>query len=99
MTVQQVGNILDVNSETVRRWIRKGELKATMNSRKKGYIIDEVELEDFIRRYPKYEKRYHVIRDARLEKIRRAAKKASEVLPIILMNKALLERLREEAQA
>ena len=54
--VVEIANLLDVNEETVRRWIRSGELKSTQNSKKIGNIIDEQDLIEFVRVKPKYRK-------------------------------------------
>jgi transposase len=53
-TIKQISNILDVNSETIRRWVRTGELIGTISSRKNGYVIEEVNLIDFLDRHKKY---------------------------------------------
>ena len=47
-TVNDIAKKLFINPETVRRWIRSGELRATASSRKNGYIINEVDFNDFI---------------------------------------------------
>jgi excisionase family DNA binding protein len=48
LSVEDVANELGVNPETVRVWIRSGELVAF--SIGKGYRISRVDLDDFIRR-------------------------------------------------
>lgn len=53
-TVNDVSKMLCVNPETVRRWIRNGELISVISSRKTGNKISENALEDFIRNHPKY---------------------------------------------
>lgn len=50
----EVAQLLDVNIETVRRWIRKEELAATQTSRKEGNIITEEALRFFLSKNPKY---------------------------------------------
>ena len=37
--VQQISEALDVNPETVRRWIRSRKLKASQESKKEGNVI------------------------------------------------------------
>lgn len=53
-SVAHVANGLNVNEETVRRWIRSGKLKSTMSSRKVGCVISEQELLEFMEANPKY---------------------------------------------
>ena len=52
--IYQVSQMLDMNQETVRRWIRSGSLKASLSSRKDGYEIRPKALADFLREHPKY---------------------------------------------
>jgi len=54
-SVKEVSNILEVNEETVRRWIRSGDLKAVINSKKQGHNISSVDLNDFLKKHSKYE--------------------------------------------
>ena len=53
-TVKQISNLLDVGPETVRRWIRRGDLKATQRSKKDGNVISENQLNEFLISRPKY---------------------------------------------
>ena len=39
--VVEIAKLLNVNKETVRRWIRSGDLKSTKTSKKHGNIINE----------------------------------------------------------
>jgi excisionase family DNA binding protein len=50
-TVQQIAALLDVNSETVRRWIRAGVLPATSfgSTKKAGYRVARADLVAFLR--------------------------------------------------
>ena len=43
-TVYEAANLIGVNPETVRRWIRSGELAATLSSKKNGYAINQTDL-------------------------------------------------------
>ena len=52
--VQQISEALDVNPETVRRWIRSRKLKASQESKKEGNVIQEDDLRRFLETYPKY---------------------------------------------
>lgn len=47
-TVAQVAELLSVYPETVRRWIRGGDLKAEQSSRKGGNVISEESLREFL---------------------------------------------------
>lgn len=53
-TVKQISELLDVDSETVRRWIRAQKLKGTKNSKKTGFVVSESELKRFLNSIPKY---------------------------------------------
>lgn len=53
-TVSQISEMLDTQEETVRRWIRDGKLKAVKTSNKTGNIVTEEDLNEFLRRTPKY---------------------------------------------
>lgn len=46
--VKDVADILSVNEETVRRWVRRGELKADPIGGRVGYRISTDDLEDFL---------------------------------------------------
>jgi len=48
LTVQDITKLLKVHEETVRRWIRTGELRATLlGSAKGGYRIRRADFEEF----------------------------------------------------
>jgi excisionase family DNA binding protein len=49
--VKEAAEILDVNPETVRRWVRSGEIFATMSSKRSGWVISQKSLEDFLVRH------------------------------------------------
>lgn len=57
LNVYDVANALEVNPETVRRWIRSGKLKAEQNSKKEGNIITMEAFKEFINDIPKYAER------------------------------------------
>lgn len=46
-SVEEVSKILDVNAETVRRWIRSGRLKAEQRVKRGSFTISETELRRF----------------------------------------------------
>lgn len=46
--VEEIAEILEVNPETVRRWIRNGQLKSDeLLNRKRGYMVKKSDLEEF----------------------------------------------------
>ena len=52
--VAEIAKLLSVNKETVRRWIRSGQLKSTQKSKRDGNVIDELDLFEFVQTKPKY---------------------------------------------
>lgn len=46
LTTKEISQNLKVSEESVRRWIRNGELKATQEG--KSYLVDETDLERFV---------------------------------------------------
>jgi excisionase family DNA binding protein len=50
LTVAQVAELLQVNPETVRRWLRAGELAGISLGDKAGYRVTDSDLRDFIAR-------------------------------------------------
>jgi len=55
-TVTEVAEMLNVNPETVRRWIRNDGLRATLSSRKEGSRISEDDLQRFLDSSPRLSK-------------------------------------------
>ena len=53
-SVAEIAKLLNVNKETVRRWIRSGQLKSTQKSKRDGNVIDEFDLFEFVQTKPKY---------------------------------------------
>ncbi len=53
-TIREISSKLGVNPETVRRWVRSGELRSTIGSKKSGNVIEECNLEMFLNKHPKY---------------------------------------------
>ena len=54
-TIADISERLNVNPETVRRWIRNGKLKAKLSrSKKEGFKISEASYKNFIKNNPKY---------------------------------------------
>ncbi len=52
-TVEEVADELRVTPETVRRWLRAGELPGLNLGRKAGWRIDATDFEEFIQRSKK----------------------------------------------
>ena len=53
-TVKQVADMLQINPETIRRWIRQKKLVAIQDSRKDGNVITQDSLNAFLKSMPKY---------------------------------------------
>jgi excisionase family DNA binding protein len=54
-SIKEVANLLKVNEETVRRWVRRSELQGELDRGKKGgFKIKTSYLEDFLIKHPKY---------------------------------------------
>ena len=53
-SVKQIADMLNTKPETVRRWIRTGKLSAEQSSRKNGNVINEKDLQKFLKSSPKY---------------------------------------------
>ncbi len=49
LTVQKIAHRLDVHEQTVRRWLRSGELTGVLLGDKAGYRVREEDLEEFLR--------------------------------------------------
>lgn len=50
----EIAKLLEINSETVRRWIRSGDLKAARSANKYGSLVAEDDLRKFVADKPKY---------------------------------------------
>ena len=46
LTVKEAAEYCSVNVETIRRWIRTGRVSATIKSRKDGYYIPKIDLDE-----------------------------------------------------
>ena len=89
-TVTQVSEMFNVDPETVRRWVRNGQLNATLECKRSGFHIDEESVNDFINRYPKYRRivlptEVYSINNSneiktRLKKIKRYTKRIDELV-------------------
>lgn len=52
--VNELSQIMKIDPQTIRRWVRNGRLRATIGSRKQGYGITKEDLDDFLLKNPKY---------------------------------------------
>jgi excisionase family DNA binding protein len=48
LTVAEIVDMLKVHEQTVRRWIKTGELRAIILGRRSGYRVPESALRDFL---------------------------------------------------
>lgn len=55
-SVKEIADLLNVDPETVRRWIRDEKLPAIKQSKKLGNVVTEDMLGTFLSAYPKYAK-------------------------------------------
>lgn len=53
-SVSEIAAALGTDQVTVRRWIAKGDLPGTLDTRKGGYRVAEADLEAFLESRPKY---------------------------------------------
>ena len=49
-TVRDVSIMLNVDPETVRRWIRSGKIRASITAKKTGYKISKIDYDMFLRK-------------------------------------------------
>jgi excisionase family DNA binding protein len=48
LTVEEIVALLKVHEQTVRRWLREGQLRGVLLGRKAGYRVRARDLEDFL---------------------------------------------------
>lgn len=53
-TVAEIAKAFGTNQETIRRWIRGGEMEAEHGSLREGKKISEASLQTFLSKHPKY---------------------------------------------
>lgn len=104
-TVKNISNILDVNEETVRRWIRTGKLHSTIDSKKKGHIVEDSDFKEFVYNKPKYLKRYrkykmrvltlHISEELKKPEVREAMFLHIKYQEMILRMKIEAQKLKE----
>ena len=47
-TIAEIVNMLSVHEQTVRRWLKSGELRGTLLGRKAGYRVQGTDLQAFL---------------------------------------------------
>lgn len=96
-TVSQIASKLDVNPETVRRWIRDGRLDAVRSScKKKGSRIDEKSLSDFLDKNPRYKisaKSFNLPKSNKSRRLREIRKRVEIIEKLVSEINELLEDL------
>ena len=99
-TVSEICSLLDVSIETVRRWIRSGELKAQKNG--KSYLVSRKDLRDYLsdKHSPNSpllkavdEKKGTELVGAYLEKFSEPPQEQEEVKSLVLENQEAIQRL------
>ena len=53
LTVEETADRLSVHSQTVRRWLRSGQLEGTSINRRAGWRISETEVQRFLSEGPR----------------------------------------------
>ena len=51
LTVEEIARELELHRETVRRWVRSGELPGIMLGRRGGYRVKEADLDQFLQTF------------------------------------------------
>lgn len=95
-TVKEISTMLDVNEETVRRWIRSGELCGNITSKKHGFVITEIDLCLFVYKHEKYQNRCAPYNRTSLYIIARNLFKDSPELFAIFLNSSCAKQLISE---
>lgn len=90
VTIKEIALICGVNEETVRRWIRSNELKASIRSRKNGYLINKSDLIEFTNKFPKYKSRITLYeglsesnKNSLIEELETMKKRINELLALL----------------
>lgn len=76
----EVAEMLEVNPETVRRWIRTKRLYAERDSKKNGFCISKLYLAIFIYENPKYKNRGFAIDEQEFKYYQVWKKQQEEIL-------------------
>ena len=92
-TVKEVSTMLDVNEETVRRWIRSGKLYSDIDNKKQGFVITELDLYLFADEHEKYRKRCEPYNRVNLFNVARKLFKDSPDLFAIFLNSSYGKQL------
>lgn len=51
LTVEEISQTLVIHRETVRRWVRSGELRSLRLGRRGGYRVKQSDLDSFLERF------------------------------------------------
>jgi excisionase family DNA binding protein len=94
-SIEAIALLLNVNNETVRRWVRSGKLKARMVSKKSGYVIEEQDLKEFLNNSKKNKSKCSYGEDLHTERLiselKRLIQERNALNEAIARIKALLE--------
>lgn len=94
--VKEIANMLNINEETVRRWIRSDGLRATQMSRKTGNVVNEQDLWTFVNDNPKHHK-YRVLLEINTDIGYR--KQLNDLLNKLLNDRDMLDRRIKHLQS
>lgn len=94
--VKEIANMLNINEETVRRWIRSDGLRSIQTSRKTGNIVNEQDLWAFVNDNPKYHK-YRVLLEIHTDGGYR--KQLNDLLNKLLNDRDMLDRRIKHLQS
>lgn len=94
--VKEIANMLNINEETVRRWIRSDGLRSIQTSRKTGNVVNEQDLWTFINDNPKYHK-YRVLLEMHTDEGYR--KQLNDLLNKLLNDRDMLDRRIKHLQS
>jgi excisionase family DNA binding protein len=50
LTVQEIANLLKVHPQSIRRWLKQGELRGVLISDRSGYRVRRADLDAFLER-------------------------------------------------
>lgn len=64
-SVKEIATMLSVNIETVRRWIRRNELRADDIGGNVGYRVTSEQLNDFLKIHKKWERSMNLLSDSK----------------------------------
>lgn len=89
-TISEVAKKLNVNNETVRRWVRSGKIQSTITSKKIGHVIYEQDLYEFMRSQPKYNRMMDIMTVPQVDST--CHQKLNELLTTLIEERDRLDR-------